>query len=151
MTKIDELLTHAIIEHDRTFERYRNLNSRSSNQIGFVGVILAIFGVALNPITGDGISWPELFLLIGMAILLVSIGLSIYNLTTKGLSAIPVNEFYEDKKEELDKKTLLEMYIKIIKDIDEKNVTKARALDISYYCTVGGLIISFISIFTSMI
>jgi len=150
LKKIDELLPHAITEHDRTFERYRNLNTRSSNQIGFVGVIIAIFGVAFNSTAGDGISWPELFLLIGIAVLLISIGLSIYNLTTKGLSAITVKGFYEDKGDELDKKTLLEAYISIIDELHKKNKTKATALDVSYYCTVGGLAISFIAIFASM-
>ena len=151
MKKIDELIPHAITEHDRTFERYRNLNSRSSSQIGFVGIIIAIFGFTINPTAADGISWPELFLLIGIATLLISIGLSIYNLTTKGLSAVPVKGFYEDKKDELDKKTLLEMYITIIDELHEKNETKAKALDVSYYFTVGGLVISFIAILASMI
>ena len=43
------------------------------------------------------------------------------------------------------------MYIDIIDELHEKNKTKARALDISYYFTVGGLTISFIAILGSMI
>ena len=151
MTKIDELLPHVITEHDRTYERYRNLNTRSSSQIGFVGVIIAILGVAFNPTSNDGISWPELFLLISMVVLLVSIILSIYNLTTKSLSAIQVKAYHEDEKEELDKNDIVKMYLEIIDELDEKNKTKAKALDISYYFTVGGLAISFIAILAFMI
>ena len=43
------------------------------------------------------------------------------------------------------------MYIDIIDELHEKNKTKAKALDISYYFTIGGLTVSFIAILGSMI
>ena len=145
--KIDDLLPHAIKEYDQTLERYVRLNSRATSQIGFVGVIIAIFGFSTQSLTWGPSTGIQIA---GFVVLLVSIIISIVNLYTKKFYRPDMKEYFEDEGNELDKKCLLEQYLESTEKLDIQNNTKAGFLNVSYVMTLIGLSISSLAIICNM-
>jgi hypothetical protein len=146
---MEDLMPHAIREYDKSLARYGTMNSRASGQIGFVGIIIAIFSFSFGQVSA--VQWSVGLLIVGLSVLTFSIILSIINLITRDIGVIDVNRYLKDQKDELDTKSLIEDYMASVICLDKKNESKAQVLNASYVLTIVGLTISFsASIFSIM-
>jgi hypothetical protein len=143
-SKEDDLMPHIIKEFDISYERYGRLNSRTGQQIGFVGVIIAIFSFTAQSLTV--LSLSTAIHMAGIVLLVISIIVSIFNLTTKMSGNVNMKHYVGDGKDELDKKSLIHDYQDSTDELDKLNGKKAHRLDLSYILTIFGLTISSIAI-----
>ena len=147
------LLNQAIKRYDNEVERMKWFDNKASNQVGFVGVIIAVFGFIVGS-NIQNISEMSLWVIVGgISVLLFSISLSIYQLSPKKekLPVLKIREFYEDWKENKTESELIEIYFDHIDDMIEFNNSKLNSTRWIYVCTFFGLVISFIGIICSLI
>ena len=149
----DFLLNQAIKRYDNEVERMKAFDTKASNQIGFVGVIIAVFGFVVGSniqnISGNSL----IIIVIGISILLISILISVIHLTPKKnkLPVLKIREFYEDWKEKKLDVELIEIYLDHIDEMIQFNNSKLESTRWIYNITFTGLVISFIGIICSLI
>ena len=147
----DDLLPHAIRVYEQELKRLENVDSKTNQQIGFVGIIIAIFGF----VVGDNFQTLTYLCLvvIGLGFLLSSIIISISKILypTKKIPEFNVGLFYQDLKKGETEDTILEVYLIHIDEISRFVTKKARWLAKSYIITLLGIGISFIGILLSVL
>lgn len=142
----DDLLEYAVKNYEQGLQRNENIDSKASNQIGFVGVIVAIFGF----IVGQGITvqgHSVIGILIGLGILITSIFVSLTILFPK--KKIPVfdtTSYLEDIRNDRVEDKLVDVYTEMSDELIKYNFTKSAKLKISYLLTFAGIVISFIGV-----
>lgn len=150
-----ELLPHAISMYEINLTRYDAVTSKATSQIGFVGVIIAIFGFAFS----DNIAESNYLncIVLGLILLLSSIGISICLLFPKyAIPLFDVKKYFNDKKEARDKgeleniPSLLDMYTHFSKKVQKTTKQKNYFLFSSYILTIFGLAITFFSIIATI-
>ena len=146
-----ELIPHAISMYEKNIVRYDTIASKATSQIGFVGVIIAIFGFTFS----DNIAESNYLncIVLGLILLITSIGFSIFLLFPRFVIPLfDVKKYYNDKKEAKDKgeletiPSLLEMYAHFSEKLTEATRKKNYVLFSSYVLTLLGLTITFFSI-----
>jgi len=147
------LLNQSIKRYDNEVERMRLFDTKAGNQIGYVGVIIAVFGFIVGS-NIQNISQVSLGIIVfGISTLLFSILLSIYQLSPKknNLPVLKIREFYEDWKENKLEAELIEVYLDHIDDMIKYNNSKLNSTRWIFVFTFIGLLISFIGIVYSLI
>lgn len=153
MIRVDDyILEVATKQYDQESEYSKHLDEKASNQVGFVGIILAIFasffGFTDIDVIRDGIDFNFLFW--GIGILLIAILFGIFVLTPffKSRAYFDLPLFYKNfrGKEDKQKETMIKVYFELTRDMLKRNNQKAIILYIGNAFTFGGLVISFISL-----
>jgi len=149
--KEDDLLPHAVRVYEQELKRFENVDSKANQQIGFVGVIIAIFGF----VAGDNFQTLEYLVLVifGLGFLLLSIIISVAKILfpTKKIPVFNVQLYCEDLKKGKTEETVLEVYLTHIGELSQVVTNKARWLARSYLFMLIGLATSFIGILLSVI
>ena len=139
-----------IKRYEQEFSRYQHLEGKAGTQIGFSGVIIAIFSFVFGSMEFDQILKNEYTGLFGwgLGILLISVGIGIAALTKFG-KTLPVfmpEKFFDKYDTKNDKREqALYAYFDIIADFEEANNRKAKLLYAGNIATLLGLLVSFIS------
>lgn len=142
----DDLLEHAVRRYEQETKRNENIELKASNQIGFVGVIVGIFGF----VAGQGLSnqnntgWV---ILLGLCVLILSIFASLLLLyPKKKIPALNITLYLEDIRKDAVEEKLIDVYAEHIDLLTEFNFTKSKKLKLSYLLTFIGITISFIGV-----
>ena len=147
------IFDEVVRRHEIESRHSEHLDQKASNQVGFVGIILAIFASFFGfydiEFIQKGVDFVLLFW--GLGLLLVSLIVGIVVLTPffRSRAYLDIKEFYEDFKGESDKKQkslLIQIYFTIIEDMLRRNNQKAIVLYVANGFTLAGMIISFISL-----
>lgn len=147
----DELLSHAVRVYEQELKRFENVDSKANQQIGFVGVIIAIFGF----LAGDNFQTLDYIVLVvfGLGFLLLSIIVSVAKILfpSKKIPEFDVELYLKDLRKGKPEETILEVYLTHINELSKVVTKKARWLAKSYLFMLIGLATSFIGILLSVI
>jgi len=149
----DFLLNRAITRYDNEVERMRQFDNKAGNQIGYVGVIIAVFGFIVGSNFQDIAFISICISIIGISILMFSILLSVWQLSPKknNLPVLNIREFYNDWKKKKLEVDLIDVYFQHIDDMIKYNNSKLSSTRWIYVFTFIGLLISFIGVVSSLI
>ncbi len=155
----DELIFDLIKGRIETeLKRTNNLDSKAGSIVGFVSIVAGLLlgrgslllGGEINDLRFNLTDITSSLYFFGVALLLVSIGLSLFALRVRRWIAVPnvttlIERYTELSYEEVLKRNAGEM-AKSVRDSEKQNNTKARYLEYSWVLLILGLIITFISI-----
>ncbi len=149
----DFLLNQAITRYDNEVERMRLFDTKAGNQIGYVGVIIAVFGFIVGSNFQDIAYYSIVISVIGISLLMFSVLLSVWQLSPKknNLPVLNIREFYDDWKEKKLEVDLIDVYLDHIDDMIKYNNSKLSSTRWIYVFTFIGLLISFIGVVSSLI
>lgn len=154
MTKFDNefIFDMTIKRYDQEFSRYQHIDQKAGTQIGFAGIIMAVLGFIFgsNEFVNATQDVGYYFLVSGMALLLIAIGIAIMALIhyKKALPVFLPEKFYDKYKDESEikqKEEVLLAYFDFIYSLEVRNNFKAKLLHYGNIVTLGGLTLSFIS------
>lgn len=139
-------------------KRTNNLDSKAGSLVGFVSILTGLLlgggsvllGGQVNNLRLDLADFKSDLYFFGVALLLVSIGLSLFALRVRRWIAVPnvttlIEQYTELSYEEVLKRNAGEM-AKSVTDSEKQNNAKASFLEYSWALLISGLIITFISI-----
>jgi len=149
----DFLLNQAIKRYDYEVERMHHFDNKVGNQIGYVGVIIAVFGFIVGSNFQDIPSNSIVISIIGLSILMFSILLSVWQLSPKGgsLPVLRIREFYDDFKANNLEVNLIDVYLEHIDEMVNYNDSKLSSTKRIFASTFIGLLISFIGVVSSLV
>lgn len=147
------LLNQTVKRYNYEVSRMRNLDNKAGNQIGYVGIILAVLGFVFATTINELNDASLMFLIIGVIGLFCSIGLAIYQLTPKPgrVPVLKIREFYQDWKSNSLECDMIDVYFDHIDDMMRYNNSKIGVLKWVHIFTLFGLAVSFIGIFIFLI
>ena len=155
----DELIFDLIKRRTETeLSRTNNLDSKAATLVGFVSILTGLLlgggsvllGGEVNNLRLDLTDIKSDLYFFGVALLLISIGLSLFALRVRKWIAVPnvatlIERYTELSYEEVLKRNAGEM-AKSVTDSEKQNNAKARFLEYSWALLISGLIITFTSI-----
>jgi hypothetical protein len=155
----DELIFDLIKRRVETeLSRTNNLDSKAGSIVGFVSILAGLLlgggslvsGGDINNSNLDFTDIKSVLYFFGVALLLVSIGLSLFALRVRKWIAVPnvttlIERYTELSYEEVLKRNAGEM-AKSVTDSEKQNNVKGRYLEYSWMLLIVGLIITFASV-----
>jgi hypothetical protein len=158
----DELIFDLIKRRVETeLNRTNNLDSKAGSIVGFVSILAGLllgggsllFGGQMNNLHFDLTDIKSNLYFFGVALLLLSIGLSLFALRVRKWIAVPnvttlIERYTELSYEEVLKRNAGEM-ARSVTDSEKQNNAKGRYLEYSWTLLILGLIITFTSVILS--
>ena len=146
------IFSEAIRRYEQESDYSKHLDQKASNQIGFVGVIIALIGFILGSGAIELIQ-KQIdinFLIAGIVLLMISFGAGVFVLMPfyrKGRAILDIRGIQKDYGNENAKEQesiLLKTYLIMIKQTLSHNNQKAVILYLGNALLLAGLIVSFI-------